>query len=272
VIFEYTSSIVPAVSDPHRDSAKRLARTPGTAPLSERRYTEEELALILNRAAERQDGVQASAARYSLADIQEIAAGAGISREHVLSVATSLRNQPARGEGGVHGAPSTFRFDDSIDGELSDDAVAELFELARRELGVQGEVVQALGAVEWTAKEGAGSTHVNVVRRGGRTSIGILTTHMEAVGVAWTVGGMGAIFASMGSVMALGELAAVADPVAALGGIALGTGSVLLAVRRLWRRYSDRSADRTGALGALLLDAARLAVKDGQTVGDQDAP
>ncbi len=41
------------------------ATTPTSDPAGERRYTEEELALILNRAAERQKGVQASAPRYS---------------------------------------------------------------------------------------------------------------------------------------------------------------------------------------------------------------
>jgi hypothetical protein len=190
----------------------------------------------------------------------------------VASVALSLREQPAPGKGGVLGAPSSFRFDDSIEGELSDDAVAELFELARRELGVQGEVVQALGAVEWKAQEGGGSTHVNVVRRGGRTSIGILATKLEAAGVAWTIGGMAAIFGSMGSVMALGELTTVADPVALLWGVVLGTGGVGMAVRTVWRRFSHRSANRIDALGSLLLDSARRATEEGRTLGDPAEP
>ena len=56
------------MSELPRRPTERTTRTPTTAPVAERRYTEEELALILNRAAERQEGVQASAARYSLAD------------------------------------------------------------------------------------------------------------------------------------------------------------------------------------------------------------
>ena len=260
------------MSGSHRDPAPRSASTTGITPAGERRYTEEELALILNRAAERQEGVQASAPRYTLADIEEIAAGAGIARDHVASVALSLRDRPAPSGGGVLGAPLRFRFDHSIDGELSDDAVADLLELARRELGVQGEVVHALGAVEWMAEEGGGWTHVNIVRRGGRTSIGILATREEAAGVAWTVGGAGTVFGSMGSVLALGELTALGDPLTALGGIALGTGGAWLAVRALWRRFSRRSANRTDSLGSLLHDAARRAVEDGRTLGDPVEP
>ena len=69
-----------------------LVKPKPPAQIGERRYTEEELALILNRAAERQEGVQSGAPRYTLAEIQEIAAGAGIAPEHVASVATTLRD------------------------------------------------------------------------------------------------------------------------------------------------------------------------------------
>lgn len=91
--------------------------------MSERRYTEEELALILNRAAERQEGIQPSVPRYTLAEIQEIAAGAGISPEHVTSVAATIRDARAQRRGGVLGAPQSFRFEETIEGEVADDVV-----------------------------------------------------------------------------------------------------------------------------------------------------
>jgi hypothetical protein len=71
---------------------ERLVKPTSSTSIGERRYTEEEMALILNRAAERQEGVQASAPRYTLADIQEIASGAGIAPDHVASVAAALRD------------------------------------------------------------------------------------------------------------------------------------------------------------------------------------
>jgi hypothetical protein len=253
------------VSGPRRDPAEQLTKTPGTAAAGERRYTEEELALILNRAAERQDGMQASAARYSLAEIQEIAAGAGISRDHVASVATSLRNAPTPVAERVLGGPSRFRFDESIEGELSDDAVAELLEVVRRELGVQGEATATLGSVGWEAKDGAGSTQVAIVRRGGRTSIGIGALRGDAEMATWMVGGMSAVFSSGFGVIALAQELALATPFAMVSGLALGMGGSWLVAHGLWRRYSRRTGDQIGTLGSLLLDTAHRAVENGRT-------
>ena len=104
---------IAAMSDPSGDISDRPARLPATAPGGERRYTEEELALILNRAAEIQEGAQSGTPRYTLADIQEIAAGAGIAPDHVASVAATLRDGRAPRAGGVLGAPHRFRFEET---------------------------------------------------------------------------------------------------------------------------------------------------------------
>jgi hypothetical protein len=244
------------LSDPSRPPSERSALTPTSALVGERRYTEEELALILNRAAERQEGVQASAPRYSLADIQEIAAGAGIAPDHVASVAMSLRDRSAPRERRFLGAPFSFRFDDTIAGELSDDVVAELLEIARRELGVQGQVVEALGTIEWKGQD-MGWTHVTVTRRGGQTQIGILSGRDEAVAASGAAGGLGTLFGSMTLAITLGGPVGLARPVAALAGIALATTGSWLAVRLAWHRYSRRSAERVSALGSALIEAAR---------------
>jgi hypothetical protein len=238
-------------------------------PLGERRYTEEELALILNRAAERQEGVAASAARYSLADIQEIAAGAGIAPDHVASVAMSLRDRPASRGGGLLGAPWRFRVEDSLAGEVSNDVVAELLDLARRELGVHGEVVEALGVIEWKAQDALGWTHVTVARRGGRTSIGVISRRDDAVAVAGTVGGVGTFLGSIFLTTLLGQVAAVATPLAVVGGIGLATSVSWLSARAVWMRYARRSDDRVSALGAELMEAARRAASDGRTIGTE---
>ncbi|MGQ0649137.1 MAG: hypothetical protein ACT4P7_16395 [Gemmatimonadaceae bacterium] len=93
---------------------------------------------MLNRAAERQEGgARPGGARYSLAEIQEIAAGAGIAASHVASVAAGLRESRERGAHRFLGAPWRFRFEETIDGEVADDVVGELIELAsgRRRTG-----------------------------------------------------------------------------------------------------------------------------------------
>jgi hypothetical protein len=241
----------------------RLAK-PTPTSLGERRYTEEELALILNRAAERQEGVQSSAARYTLADIQEIAAGAGIAPDHVASVAAAIRDDRAPRGGGVLGAPSRFRFDESIDGEVADEVIGELFDLARRTLGLQGEVTEALGTVEWKAQDNFGSNYVTVARRGGRTTIAVLSARTDAALVTWMVGGVGAFFGSLGLGAALVGAVSVAAPIAAAAGIGAAMSGAWASTRAVWRRYARRVVGRTETLGSALVAAARSAVEEGR--------
>lgn len=163
-------------------------------------YTDEELALILNRAAELQEGgARPGDARYTLAEIQEIAAGAGIAASDVAAVAAGLRDNRERSPHGLLGAPWRFRSEETIDGEVSDDVVGELIDIARRELGLQGRITEALGAVEWTGRDNFGAT-----------------------------------------------------------------GSSWISMRVIWRRFARRYAERTTALSAALISAARRAVEEGR--------
>jgi len=244
------------------------------AQISERRYTEEELALILNRAAERQEGVQSGAPRYTLAEIQEIAAGAGIAPEHVASVAVALRDARAPRGGGLLGAPDRFRFEETIDGEVADDVIGELLDVVRRTLGVQGEVSEALGTVEWKGSDASGTTFVSVARRGGRTTISALSTRSDAAGAAVTVSGLGAFAGSMGLSVALvtaGELlapTALAAPVGVVAGVAIAATGAWATMRAMWRRYARRVVAQTESLGSALVAAARQAVEEGRVRPD----
>ena len=264
VSFIHCVSEIPRPTPPDR---AQLAKRAPTAPVGERRYTEEELALILNRAAERQEGVQASAPRYTLADIQEIAAGAGIAPDHVASVATSLGDARAPRGGGVLGAPHRFRFEDSIEGEVADEVIGELFDLVRRTLGQQGEVTEALGTVAWKAQDAFGDSYVTVARRGGRTTIGILSARSDSLALAGTAGGVGAFFGSIGMGAALVSAGILAGPLAAIAGVGLASGGAWAATRAVWRRYARGVVARTESLGSALVAAARGAVEEGRVRG-----
>ena len=247
-----------------REKADPPPATRNTVTVGERRYTEEELALILNRAAERQEGVPASAPRYTLAEIQEIAAGAGIAPEHVASVAATLRDARAQKGGGVLGAPERFRFEESIAGEVADDVVGELLDLARRELGVQGSVSEAFGSVEWKGKDSTGATFVTITRRAGRTTLAVLSARTDAAGVTWTLGGFGAIAGSVAVTSALFQLLALSPPLATAAGVIAGGGGAWLWARAIWRRLARRWEERTGAIGSALVATARRAVDEGR--------
>ena len=227
-------------------------------------YTDEELALILNRAAEMQEGgARPSGARYTLAEIQEIAAGAGIAPSHVAAVAAGLRENREQ-SAGLLGAPWRFRSEEAIDGEVSDDVVGELVDIARRELGIQGRINEALGTVEWTGRDNFGSTHVTVTRRGGRTTIGVLSARTDAAAVTGVLGVTGAVLGSLGLGFALAATAGLVAPLAAVAGVVGATSGSWLSTRVTWRRLARRYTDRTSELGAALVAAARRAVEEGR--------
>jgi hypothetical protein len=257
---------IAAMPDPSGDTSDQPTRPPTALTAWERRYTEEDLALILNRAAELQEGVQSSAPRYSLADIQEIAAGAGIAPTHVASVAATLGDARTQRRGGVWGAPDRTRVEESIDGEVADEVIAELFDLARRELGLQGVVSEALGTLEWKGQSSLGWNYVTVARRVGRTTIAVMTTRTDALAATASVGGVGAVFGGIGLGAALVAGASVAGPIALLAGFAAATGGAWLGVRATWRRIARRSAERTSALLSALVASARRAVDEGRVL------
>jgi hypothetical protein len=248
---------------PSRQPSGLPAKSSAAAPVGERRYTEEELALILNRAAERQEGGAAGAPRYTLAEIQEIAAGAGISPDHVASVAASLHGDRALRGDGLLGAPTRFRFEETIDGEVTDDVVGELLDLVRRDLGIQGSVAEALGTVDWKGADSMGTTDVSIARRGGRTIISVLTGRTDAAGATATFSGFGALgLSALG--MSLVGVAGLVGPAVPLIGVLGGGSTAWLAMRAIWRRVARRATERTGALGTVLAAAARRAVEDGR--------
>src|SRR6476620_8384178 len=113
------------------------------------RYTEQQLVEILRRSAERQEGLTTEPdGRFSLAEIQQIASEVGIAPAHVAAAASELLQTlpPATG---TLGAPTSFRFERWVEGEISESAIGEIFDTARREVGLQGRVSEALDTVEW---------------------------------------------------------------------------------------------------------------------------
>ena len=257
------------MSGPSRNTPDRSAGPPATRPAVQRRYTEEELALILNRAAERQEGAQSSTPRYTLADIQEIAAGAGIAPDHVASVAASLGDRRAQPGRGVLGAPHRFHFEESIEGEISDEAIAELFDLVRRETGVQGSVSEALGTLQWKGQETGDGTYVSVSRRGGRTTISILDPRTESASVVGVLVAFGAFAASAGLASILVGGFGLDGAIVPVGAIAGGIGGAWAATRAVWRRFARRTAGRVETIGATLVGASRRAVEEGRLEPDR---
>jgi hypothetical protein len=224
------------------------------------------MGLILRQAAEMQEGgAHPSGARFSLSEIEEIAREAGISPEHVKTAAATLRERSTLRSNFILGRPWRFRFERSIEGEISDDAVGELIDHVRRELGLHGTVVEALSSVEWQARDSFGTVNVTVTRRGGRTSISVLVSRTDGVAVAGALGAVGAMFGSLGLGALLVGTLGIGAPLAAWFGFLGGTSASWLSVRGAWRGVANRWTNRSNELGETLIEMAKEAVELGRS-------
>jgi hypothetical protein len=233
--------------------------------LARERYTEQQLVEILRRAAERQEGLNSEPdGRFSLAEIQQFASEVGIDPAHVAVAAAELAHSPQPPPSTVLGAPTAFRFERWLDGEIPTSAIGELFDVARRETGLQGQVSEALDTVEWRGRGSMGAAAVSVARRNGRTQISVYLTRGDAAVVVGATAGLGGLACAVAIGSVLAATAALAGPVGVVGAAAVslgwgGAGS-WLAMRGIWRRVARRWATHADALGNELVALAQRAI------------
>jgi hypothetical protein len=238
--------------------------------LARERYSEQQLVEILRRAAERQEGLNSEPdGRFSLAEIQQFASEVGINPAHVAVAAAELAHSTQPPPSTVLGAPTAFRFERWLDGEIPTSAIGELFDVARRETGFQGQVSEALDTVEWRGRGSMGITIVSVARRGGRTQITVYVARTDAAALVASTTGVGGLAgaAVIGTLLAAG--AAAGGPIAVAGVIAVslgwaGSGS-WLAMRGIWRRVARQWVARTDALGQEIVAVAQRAIDAART-------
>src|SRR5437868_14840449 len=105
------------------------------------RYSEQEMALILKRAAELQEGADGRGVQRTLSEIAEIAAEVGIDATFVAEAVAELERPATRA--GCLGAPTRFYDERSVAPTLSPSQLPEPGYRARPDLGLHDEVWQA---------------------------------------------------------------------------------------------------------------------------------
>jgi hypothetical protein len=142
----------------------------------DRRYSENEFALILRKAfeleerrtgGERGDGL-------TLQEIQAVAAEMGLDPASVGRAAALL---PTANEGAlvrVFGGPSLYQMAYTATGEVSRDGLSRVVEAIRRVTGHQGKVTEVLGSLEWETVGELSQIHVTVTPLEGQTTVSVL--------------------------------------------------------------------------------------------------
>lgn len=153
--------------------------------MSERRFTDREIGLILRRAVELEEtspssGVP-SARGLTLDELREIATEAGISPAMVGRAVEELEGKRGLDPPGLIGPSAVRRETRTVPGEMSKEAVGRLMRVVDEEVEAQGTVGEALGKVRWTSNTRFLSTQVSVEPSGEDTLLRVEERYSDAV-------------------------------------------------------------------------------------------
>ena len=249
-------------------------------PNDERRYSDEEFALILRTASEAEEGPTPAPVPappqegLTLPEIQEIAREVGIDPERIYRAAMLLSvGEPDTLER-LAGGPVRFRAEHVIQGELTAEDMIRTIEVVRRDLGIQGDSREVLGALEWKGftSGGSASVRVSLTPRGGKTTLQTSVDRMEA---------MAGVFAGIGLsvtgviAVTLGKLVFAETDAGIVAALLSGLAPSFLFTRALWKRSTKKWKARimrlTDAMAREAEDAAQRKEED-QEGPSEDAP
>ena len=236
--------------------------------LKGRRYSDEEFALILRKASELQEGSgspseRGVAGRFSLEEIQSIAAEAGIDAGAVARAASLLNAQEWEEKRRLarvfFGESSNVHLDLEVPGRVPPQEMGRILEAVRRVMEHQGEVTTVLGGMEWKTVGQPSAVNVNVSPRGEETSI-------QIVGDRSAAGAMTFVFPMMGSAILIGALGAAFEPQSVMGIVSLVSGLLgggFLVSRTLWARGSRRFRRKLARLMEALVHSVEKVAEPG---------
>lgn len=227
--------------------------------MTERRFTDKEVALILRRAADLEKRTASTAVAsgkgLTLSDLREIAAEAGIDPELVSRAVTEMEGPKGIRTGSLLAGPGTVQREvRAIPEELSREELADLIRVVDEEVRDQGTVQEALGHVRWTSQGRILSTQVSLEPGGGETLMRVEERYNEAIRkvLHGIPAGYGVIFGLAGAIEGLNlTLGPGALLVAASAAAGWGVGTAI------WRRLATGSRSRVQKLAERLGMRAR---------------
>lgn len=251
-------------------------------PATSRKFNDEEVALIIKRAAELQQTEQVAEEpgnSMSLAEVEQIAKEAGIDPRLIRRAAQGLdrpadTNRPSPWAG----APTRLVFERVVDGEISIEAFEPLVNEIRRTFGENG-VPSVLGrTLAWTSASPGGRRHsrgrqidVSIASRGGVTTIRVEEELRNLAGALFggLVGGGGG--GTTGITFGVGMALFQSPGLAAMAWVAVAGGFYALA-RSLFARASEKRETQIKELiNRLEEEVATAAAANASQVGASSA-
>jgi hypothetical protein len=233
--------------------------------MTERRFTDQDVAVILRRAVDldREAGQDARGRGLTLEDLQEIAVEVGVDPEMVTRAVAELGTRSPLGSLSFFGDPPVRRGVRAVPGTTDEDTLRELMRIVDREMPVQGAISEALGSVRWHSGTRFLSRQVSVEPSEAETIIRVEERFEDRVRamihlIPSFYGGM------LGFVVGMEQLGGAAPGIAL--GLAGGVGVFALA-GRVWKWVSRRSRTRVEALADQLSGEASTRL---ESVGGPD--
>jgi hypothetical protein len=234
----------------------------------DRRYSDEEFALILRKASKLQtdDPERAlstgehPADGLSLSEIQSIAEEAGIDARRVAEAAATLSTEAAGTAARIFGGATRYHLEYVRKGEVTDEDLSRIVDVIRREAKQQGDASRVLNSLEWKMMGDVSQIYVNVIPRDGETSVQIVADRSGA-------GMLTYLFPGIAAFVSIGGIGAAIEPSTVLGVMGLigaCTGSAFLVARTIWSASTRSFRRRLSAL----MDATSGAVNDALTPPD----
>lgn len=233
-----------------------------------RRYTEDEVALILRRAAEL-DVHSGGGRELTLAEVQDIAREAGIPPEQVVRAARTVERPHADAFAPILGAPTTFARNAEVPGMVPEASYPELVQIIRDAFERHGRSGHALSGMEWKAADGFGGFAVSIRPTTDGTKVQVRVRRADAATVTYLLSGIGwlVITSLLGDVL---NPATAAEYLLLIGG---GTVSAYATARAVWSRLMGSWQDRVDRLLDRLTEAiGRSAPRPGAKPGDLNPP
>ncbi|HSM16410.1 MAG TPA: hypothetical protein VK845_05350 [Gemmatimonadales bacterium] len=232
---------------------------PGMDKDSDRRFTDQEVALVLQRAAEIEErrATTAGGRGLTLGELRDIAREVGLSPEVIDEAVASVRGGVRLSTRSLLGAALSAKAARGVRGRLEEDDLQRLIGVIEDRVDAAGTVTEALGTVRWTSI-GRGhkfdrTTQVSLTAADRETQIQVVQRYPS--GFRAVLHGLPTAWGAM-----IGGAVAASVAVAPLVGIGIGLGGAALGLgigRSVWQMLARKSAREVERVAGELAEAAR---------------